>query len=252
MTKAFLLEIKCEFLSLLRMPRYSVATIAFPVMFYLFFGVVLRQGGIYGISASAFVLCTMAVFGVMIASTFAPGVGIASERSLGWMDVKRASPMPPAAGVVARLASTLLFSAITVGTLFVLGATAGGVRMRAAQWAELGVALVAGAVPFCALGFFLGYVGTANSAAAMVNLVTMPMAFFSGLWVPLDALPKSLQGFAHALPAYHLAQIGTAICGATGRGGIVSHIASLASLTLVFAGAAWFAWRRDEGRVHVG
>ncbi len=136
MIRAFLLEIKCEFLSLLRMPRYSVGTITFPVMFYLFFGIVLRQGSIYGISASAFVLCTMAVFGVMIAATFGPGAGIASDRSLGWLDVKRASPMPPAAGFLARLASTLMFSAITVTILFVLGATAGGVRMRPGQWAD--------------------------------------------------------------------------------------------------------------------
>lgn len=252
MIRAFLLEIKCEFLSLLRMPRYSVGVVAFPVMFYVFFGIVLRQGSLYGISASALVLCSMAVFGVMAAAMFGPGVGIASERSLGWLDVKRASPMPPLASFVARSASALMFSAITTATLFVLGSTAGGVRMPAAQWAELGVALVLGAVPFCALGFFIGYVATANSAPAMVNLVVMPMAFFSGLWVPLDALPKSLHGIAHALPAYHLSQIGMAICGATGRGDILSHATALASLTLVFAGAAWFAWRRDEGRVHVG
>ena len=252
MTKAILLEIQCEFLSLLRMPRYSVSILTFPVMFYVFFGIVLRNGPLNGVGAAVYVLCTMASFGVMFAALMGVGAGIAAERGLGWLEVKRASPMPPAGWFVAKLAGALIFSTIIVATLFTLAATLGGVRMPAGQWAELAAAFVGGAVPFCALGFLLGYVVTPNSAPAMINLVAMPMAFCSGLWVPLQFLPHTFQRIAQALPAYHLSGISLTIAGASGHGSIASHAQALASLTAIFVAAAWLAWRRDQGRIHVG
>jgi ABC-2 type transport system permease protein len=139
MTKAFLLEIRCEFLSLLRMPKYSVSILMFPVMFYLFFGIALRNGQLGGVGPAVYMLCTMAAFGVMFAALMGLGSGIAAERGLGWLEVKRASPMPPVGWFVAKLASALMFSAIIVATLFTLAATLGGVRMpvepfRSAPW----------------------------------------------------------------------------------------------------------------------
>ncbi len=37
--RTYLLEIKYEFLKALRMPAYSLPTILFPIVFYVFFGV---------------------------------------------------------------------------------------------------------------------------------------------------------------------------------------------------------------------
>jgi ABC-2 type transport system permease protein len=107
-------------------------------------------------------------------------------------------------------------------------------------------------LPFCALGFFLGYLITPNSAPAMINLVAMPMAFCSGLWVPLQFLPHPLRQIAQALPAYHLSEMTLTIAGATGHGSVVSHVQALASITVIVAAAAWLVWRRDESRVHAG
>ena len=178
------------------MPRYSVSIVTFPVMFYVFFGVVLKNGPLNGIGPSVYVLCTMAAFGVMFAALMGLGVGIAAERGFGWLEVKRASPMPPAGWFIAKLVSALMFSSIIVTILFTLAVTMGGARMPVQQWAELGGALVGGALPFCALGFFLGYLITPNSAPAMINLVAMPMAFCSGLWVPLQFLPHPMARIA--------------------------------------------------------
>jgi ABC-2 type transport system permease protein len=252
MTKAILLEIQCDFLSLLRMPRYSVSILTFPVMFYVFFGIVLRNGPLGGVGPAVYMLCTMAAFGVMFAALMGLGASVAAERGLGWLEVKRASPMPPAGWFVAKLVSALIFSTIIVAVLFTLAATLGGVRMPVEQWAALAGAFVGGAIPFCALGFLLGCVATPNSAPAMINLVAMPMAFCSGLWVPLQFLPHAFQRIALALPAYHLSEMSQSVAGASGHGSIASHVQALAALTAIFAAAAWLAWRRDEGRIHVG
>jgi len=252
MMKAFLLEIQCEFLSLLRMPRYSVSIMTFPVMFYLFFGILLKNGQLGGVGPAVYVLCTMAAFGVMFAALMGLGAGIAAERGLGWLEVKRASPMAPLSWFVAKFASALMFSTMIVVTLFTLAMTLGGVRMPLMEWIELGCALVGGAVPFAVIGFMLGYLITPNSAPAMINLVAMPMAFCSGLWVPLQFLPHAVQRIALAMPAYHLSEMTQTIAGASGHGSVATHVQALAAITAIFAAGAWLAWRRDEGRINVG
>lgn len=245
--RPYLLEAKFEFLSALRTPRYSVSTVLFPSMFYIFFGIVMKQGdAVYTATA---VMTAMSAMGVMLASIWGPGAGIAWERGLGWMEVKRASPMPPMAYFLAKIASALVFCTITVAVMFVLGGTLGGVRMSASQWALLGVSLVAGAIPFSALGFLIGYTATPNIAPAMINMIVMPMSFLSGLWIPVQFLPPVLRDFAVALPAYHLNQIATLVAGLPSRGTLGSHIEGLLAATLVLGGFAWIAWRRDDRKL---
>lgn len=49
------------------------------------------------------------------------GAGLAIERGQGWLQVKRASPMPPFAYVTAKIAMAMLFSLIVVLILLGLG-----------------------------------------------------------------------------------------------------------------------------------
>jgi ABC-2 type transport system permease protein len=249
--RRYLLEAKYEFLSLLRTPRYSVSTIMFPSMFYVFFGIVMKQGNGDGNGpfSPLSVMTAMCAMGVMMASMWGPGAGIAAERALGWLEVKRASPMPPMAYFLAKLASALAFCTITVAVIFALGGAFGGVRMAIGQWLLLGLTLVAGGIPFSALGFLVGYTATPNSAPAMVNLVVLPMSFLSGLWFPIQFLPKVLRDFALALPAYHLNQLATSAAGLHSLGSIGQHIEGLCAATLVLGGFAWIAWRRDDRKV---
>jgi len=252
MMKAIWMEIQCEFLSRLRTPRYSIPVLSFPLMFYLFFGVILQNGKLGGVTPAVYVMCTMASMGVMFAPLTGLGAGIAAERGLGWMEVKRASPMPPIGWFLAKFCGGMAFSAIVIAALFLMAATLGGVRMPAAQWATLGGALMAGAVPFCVLGFVLGYLVTASAAPAVINLVAMPMAFFSGIWVPVQFLPHFVRSIAGFLPEYHVAEMSETLAGATGHGSVMSHAQALIGLTIVFVAAARIVWRRDEGRVHAG
>jgi len=198
---------------------------------------------------AAYTMTAMSAMGVMMASIWGLGAGIAFERGLGWLEVKRASPMPPMAYFLAKIASALVFCTITVAVIFLLGGIFGGVRMAATQWLLLGVALVAGAIPFTALGFLVGYTATPNSAPAMVNLIVLPMSFLSGLWIPMQFLPKVLQEFAVALPAYHLNQMAETVAGLPSHGALGSHIEGLAAATMVLGGMAWIAWRRDDRKL---
>jgi ABC-2 type transport system permease protein len=249
MPNVYLLEAKMEFLKSLRMKSYSLATVLFPTMFYCFF--VLSMGQSKDFTPMArYTLATYGAFGVMGATLFAFGVGVAVERGLGWLQVKRASPMPPAAYFLAKGVTALSFGAIVVALLCGLGAAFGGVRMPVWQWLAMGGALIAGAIPFCALGLAIGNFAGPNSAPAMVNLIYLPMAFCGGLWIPFQFLPKGIRAIAPLLPSFHLSQIALRILGAPTQGAAATHVAALAGFTLLFAGIAWLGHLREREKMY--
>ncbi|HTQ79587.1 MAG TPA: ABC transporter permease, partial [Thermoanaerobaculia bacterium] len=189
-------------------------------------------------------------FGVMAASLFGFGVGVAAERGQGWMLFKRATPMPAGAFLVAKTAMSLLFGALIIGALFLLGALGGGVRLPALTWLALGGTLLLGALPFCAFGLALGYFAGPNSAPAVVNLVYLPTAFCSGLWVPIRFLPRWLQALAHYLPPFHYGQLALRTLGMGVGEPVGRSLFFLAAFTALCLAAARVGLRRDAGKTY--
>jgi ABC-2 type transport system permease protein len=250
LARIYLLEAKTEVLKAWRLPVYSVFTLAFPLMFYLIFGLTFGGQSAGAVDVAAYMLATYGAFGVIGASLFGFGVGLASERGQGWMRLKRASPMPPAAYFSAKIVMALLFSLLVVLGLFLLGYFLFGVRLPLQTWGALLGTLLLGALPFCAFGMMLGYLAGPNSAAAVVNLVYLPMAFVSGLWIPLEQLPAFIQNLSPYLPAYHYAQLALGTLGVSAGQPAWLHIAALLGFTALFLTVALIAYRRDEGKTY--
>lgn len=250
--RVYLLEIKYEFLKVLRTPAYAIPTITFPTIFYIFFGVAFgrQQQPHGGVSLAKYLLATYGTFGVIGASLFGFAVTVAMERGYGWLEVKRTSPMPIGAYFASKMAMAVIFSAIVVTILYILGYTMGGVRMPLGSAAAMFGILMCGAVTFSALGLAIGYFAGPTSAAPIVNLVFMPMSFLSGLWIPIFALPKFIRTIALTLPAFHLSQLALTSIAAAGDGKTAQHVAALLLTTVVFIAAAYFGYRRDEGKMY--
>ncbi len=239
-------EAKYEFLKNLRNPMYSVSTVLFPLMFYVLFGLVMGRQMIGGVSTTVYLIPAYGTFGVMGASLFGTAVSLASERGLGWLQVKRASPMPPFASFLAKIVMSMIFSTTVVLLLLLLGVTFGGVHMPALTAAKLVLTLVAGSLPFCAMGLAIGYFAGPTSAPAVINLFYLPMSFFSGLWMPFMFLPKFIQHIAVFLPPYHLSQLALSLIGA-GRGEpSLGHWEALIGFTMLCLGVARWAHQRDQ------
>jgi ABC-2 type transport system permease protein len=246
--RCYALEAKYEFFKLMRMPAYAIPSIAFPVMFYALFGLTFGGGRVGGTTMATYLVATYGAFGVIGAALFGFGVGVAIERGQGWMTLKRATPMPPMAYFTAKLAMSMIFGTIIIALLMTLGITFGGVRLPVSSWVQLAVTLILGTLPFCALGLAMGYFSGPNAAAPLVNLVYLPMGFASGLWIPIEALPRFVQSIAVALPPYHLGQLALGAIG-SGRGAPAwAHVSVLAGFTLVGLALALWGYRRDEDR----
>jgi ABC-2 type transport system permease protein len=247
----YLKEAKYEFLKNLRLRMYTASVLSFPIMFYVLFGLVLNQHqAIAGTSIPTYLIATYGTFGVMGASLFGTAAGLASDRGLGWLQVKRASPMPPFAYFAAKVITSMIFSAVIVLALFLLGFTLGGVRMPMVDFARLLGTLVAGSLPFSAMGLALGYFTGPNSAPATINLIYLPMSFCSGLWVPFIFLPKMVRQIALVLPPYHLSQLALGIVGAGSHESSVAHWEVLAAFTMICLGVARNGFQREQEKMY--
>lgn len=237
---AYALEARYEFLRVLRTPSAAFPTLMFPPLFYLLFGILLNRGNA---GAAHYLFATYSVFGLMAPSLFGFGVAVAIERERGWLALKRVAPMPPGAYLLAKMAMAMIFGIIIYSVLGVLAYTLGGVRMPVGQWLELASIALLGVMPFCAMGLMIGAKANANAAPAFVNLIYLPMAFLSGLWMPLAMLPKFVAQIAPVWPAYHLSQLALMTVGQVPATGIAGHLAWLAGFTAVCFAVArrWLA-----------
>ena len=248
MVPLFAREIRYELLKLVRRRTFALATIGFPVMFYLLFGVTNRHATQGSFPIATYLLAGYSAFGVVGAALFGVGVGLATERAAGWLDLKRSSPMPPAAYLLAKCATAVVFGLVICALLMGMGTALAGVHLTMAEAAKLLAYTAAGAVPFAAMGLVLALLVPASAVPGVVNLVYLPMSFCSGLWMPLEALPHWLQRVAPALPTYHLAQLMLGIFGYAQTGGDARHWEALAGFTLLMLGAAWMVFQRAEQR----
>lgn len=246
----YLKEIKYEFLKNLRLRVYSVSTIMFPTMFYILFGLVMGSASIQGVRTPAYLIATYGVFGIMGTALFGTAAGLAAERGLGWLQVKRASPMPPAAYFVGKVMMSMLFGAIVISLLLILGMSFGHVSLAPFEVVKLFSILILGCLPFCAMGLALGYFAGPNSAPATINMIYLPMSFCSGLWIPIIFLPKFFRQLAHLLPPYHLAQLALRCVGGGDEISSWQHWQYLIGFTLICLGIAYFGFRRDEGKMY--
>lgn len=231
--RAYLLEARYEFLRLLRTPSFALPTILFPAMFYLLFGIVLNHAS-HGFDPAAYLLATYCAFGVMAPGLFGFGVVVAMEREQGLLTLKRALPMPPGAYLFAKMTMAMLFAALVTLILMTLAATLGHVRMPLANWSALLLTDVLGVLPFCAIGLFIGTLVGGQGAPAVVNLIYLPMSFLSGLWMPLNVLPKFLQRLAPLWPSTHLGQIALSVSGIGGDRRTALHALVLAAFAVFF------------------
>jgi ABC-2 type transport system permease protein len=250
LARIYWLEARSEVLKAVRLPAYAIPLLAFPVFFYLLFGVSLRPGPIGAFSLAEYLLATYGAFGVMNAALFGFGVGVAVERGQGWLLLKRATPMPPMALFAGKLAMSVLFGALVIAALFLLGLTAGHVSLPWTTLVRLAAVLIAGTVPFAALGLAVGYWLGPNSAVPVCNLLSLPIAFVSGLWIPYAMLPPFFQKLAHYLPAYHFAQLALKTLGKGNPEPAAWSLLYLLGFSALMLLLACAGYRRDEGRTY--
>ncbi len=238
-------EIQYEIIKLLRERSYIFSVIGLPVIFFLVFGVAHPEQVLHGAPISRYLLASYASFGAMGAAMFAVGVGLVTERSHGWLALKRSSPMPAYAYLSAKLASALVFGELIAIVLLALGMFVAGLQISAGDSLRLMIAVAVGVFTFSAIGVFLGLILAPGSAVGMVNLIYLPLSVCGGLWVPIEMLPSWLQGIAPFLPSYYFSRLTLHALGYFESGATTAWV-MLGVYGLIFIAISAWLFRRQE------
>lgn len=229
---AYAQEARCEVLRYLRNPGFLLPIILFPTVFYLMFGILLAgHDAAAHAHASTYQLASYSSFGVMAPGLFGFGVSLATERDNGLLTLKRALPMPPGAYLLGKMLMAMCVAAVVGALLLAMAVFMAQVPLSGVQVASLLATDTLGVLPFCALGLLVGTLLKGQGAPGLLNMVYLPMAFLSGLWFPLQILPKFLQQLAPVWPSYHLNVLSLAAVGLSDARRL-PHVLVLAGFTI--------------------
>ena len=218
----------------------------FPTGFYILFGLVVPSST-GSRAAAAYYLATYGVFAAMGPSLFGFGVGIASERTEGWLELKRLAPAPMWVMFWGKLVMAATFAMVVLIILYSLAASAGDVRLSRAAWFRLAGAHLVTVPPMALLGMTAGLLFRPQAAAGIINIVMLGMAAIGGLFLPVSVLPNAVQRMVVWLPTYHLAQLSLWSAGLADDARPVIHLIAVAIFTAIFLSTAAVAWRRAAG-----
>lgn len=243
-----LAQTRSDFRMRWRVPAFSLTSLILPMLFFTFFGLPFARNTLpNGISEGAYLLASFAAYAVGNVMVYGFGIGVAVERGQKIDLLLRATPLPPGVAITAKVLTALIFSLFSITALILYGVIAGGIHQGVGTWVNVIVRLLAGSLPLVGLGFAIGYSVGPNAAPAVANLVYLPLAFASGLFMPMSQLPGFVQRIGPYLPVYHYGQLAWGALGVPAEPLIVS-LAWLAGYTVLFMVIALRAYRREESR----
>jgi ABC-2 type transport system permease protein len=230
---------RAELLELIRYPSFSVPTLLFPALLFLFFGVPASGAD------EAILMVSYAAFGVLGVALFQFGVGIASERVSPWQVYLRTLPAPARVRLAARLVAAAVFALASAGAVVAVALLLTSAELGAGQWIRVGIALACGTIPFGLLGLAIGYWLTPKGALPVANVLFLGLAFLGGLWTGAGALPEAVATFSPVLPTRQWGELVWAP--ALTRGWDLWPWLGLAAYAVAFGVLAAWGYRRDEG-----
>jgi ABC-2 type transport system permease protein len=240
-------QIRSVLLTYIRMPAFLIISMGLPIMFFVFFGLPnIGQKLPNGLSLGAFILGSLGAYAVSNVVVYNVGIGVANQRARKYDVLQRATPLPSFIAILANVVGGLVLSLVALLALFIVAAI-GGVRMDLGIWLSLLGWLVLGCLPMLGLGLSIGYGGGQNTAPALASLIYLPMAFASGIFIPLSQLPSFVRAAAPYLPLYHYGQLAWITVGA-GDESRLTALLWVAGWSVVLLGLAARLYRVDASR----
>jgi ABC-2 type transport system permease protein len=157
---------------------------------------------------------------------------ISIYREGGILKRLRATPLSPVTIMGAQVAVKLVFTVISLALLMLAGRRMFPGVMRVNVF-SFTAAVILGTFSILSLGFVLAsLVPTARFAQPIGAVALYPMLALSGLFFPVDRLPRALKAFAYLLPTTHAVALLNGVWDGSGWG---AHWVNVAALLVLFA-----------------
>ncbi|MCH7346183.1 ABC transporter permease [Aeromonas sp. MR7] len=182
---------------------------------------------------------------LMFSGLFGVGFVIVRYRKNGVLKRLRATPLSAAEFLCAQLLSRIVITLVVSLLVFLVAYWLLGVPLLGSGWLLLLIALAGGAA-MASLGLLIAArIQNEELASGLLNVISMPMMFLSGVWFSLEGAPVWLQQLAAWLP---LSQIITAARAVMLEGAGWAEVAAPLGWILLFTlccltlGSALFKW----------
>lgn len=203
-------QIRYNLLSFRRSRQGGFFTVLFPVIFLVVFvtvfgnDVVLGPGG--PVKASTYYVPGVAALAIVTTSFANLVVSVVNSRESGILRRRRATPVPAAVLVAAQTLTVLVVSLVVVAVLLLVGRLAYGVTLHPQALPTMLLTVAVGSVCCTSLGYAMATaIGSVEAATPIVQAITLPLYFVSGVFVPASQLPSWMQHLASVFPVQHLA-----------------------------------------------
>ena len=122
------------------------------------------------------------------------------DRQRGVIRRIMATPLSRRSYMAAHVLERLLLALVQVGVLLAVAIFGFKAQILGSMWV-IGVLVILGSAVFLCLGFAMSsFVTTENQAPAVMQLVTLPQMFLSGVFFSRDAVPAFLKPVSDLLP----------------------------------------------------
>jgi ABC-2 type transport system permease protein len=198
----------------LRTPRALVFTIAFPIVMLVLFNSIFIHSGDntttlpnnLQLDASAYFTAGIVAYSVALSTFTTLAVSLTTQRERGQLKRYRGTPMPPWTFIVGQIARATAQALAMTALLLAVGAIVYGVPVPGSTFPAFVLYVVLGTATLCSLGIALTpFTPTPDAASTIAPFSVVMLAFFSGIWIPVDQLPNWLETVGKVFPLYHLA-----------------------------------------------
>jgi ABC-2 type transport system permease protein len=132
-------------------------------------------------------------------------ISVTTLRERGVLKRVRSTPLPPWVFMAGRMATSTVVTLLLVAVVTLLGRLVYGVRLPTDTLPGLVLTVVVGTAAFSALGLAItAAIPTENAAPAVTNAVVLPLYFFSGIFIPIEDLPRGMRLIGDVFPVKHL------------------------------------------------
>ena len=200
------------------------------------------------LKAIQFLAPGLLAWAVSMSGTFGAAMALVQWRQSKLLRRLRLAPVRTATVVGSRTLVTLVVALGQASIFLGVGVLCFGLRLSGSWWLAIPV-LLAGSLAFMAVGLLTGAVSkTPDGASGLANLIIIPMAFLSGIFIQLDSAPGWMQTLSQVLPMGHLnSGMSAVLVRGQGAEAIGAPIAVLLGFTLVIGAIAArvFRWESD-------
>lgn len=187
-----------------RNPGSVFFTVLLPVLLLVIFATIFGTDPIAslgGIPTTDYYVPAIASLAVVSATFLNLGMNLTIARETGLLKRLRSTPQPAWVFIAGKVANAVVISALMVALITAVGAVLYGSPPPWGGLPALLLSLILGAACFCCLGIAMTAVIPSREAApAVMNLITLPLYFLSGIFIPESEIPEGVLRFADLFP----------------------------------------------------